>query len=1396
MKIKLIKSPTFSDARQFADQIKNHYLSHILVRTKRYQISKTTWEKIKTADKQQVVTVDTILVLLNDGCLLGDELMSFLELLQRDAGYRQKVMDLLENENYLSTWDDLQLRNESSESQQLMQEENIEFLQNQRAKAATVLKNLFHSSTKFFDLIYQHCFLLIAELQDDSLIRLLKSNPAAIMMLENDSLAKRISKSLSSSDIQEIILPEKITGSAAQLILLLKFLVTYLPRQLSELFLSIASQANSEYQRANHPVWSRLLPFKDDLIIFFDQHPEAFTCMLMDSAFLIDLFSDVSRCLSYISKLMRKDNKIAKWVGQNIILLVSALLRAQPSLSQEIVVFLSENTIYSTDGKKKLLLSFFAEEVKNQLARIEQGSLARADALIRVLENVKIRAVVKFSAAELSSLASQSNLKSLADRILTEDKQLWQMYFPQIFFKIPKGAAFDRQYPLIHRLSLFADQLTQDKIRSDWWKNQDAVVLYLITISAQWPRFKEMLLNITPQVRRTLPVIISTRLEYEANNYNETFSVYLVSRLITEENISCLLAGIEVQELFAQLASGEQYLTCLFQLEKLAPQSGNAQKYYNAINYLVTLALNSYTITIKILAALNEFNIISFLSLIIALDLVPQIDNEMLLTALKLEPLDNAIVAGSFIAKSTQLFEHLWFCDKHLVAELLIELLSHARLADALLLGQDEITYLKVINQSDVRVLRALFQSASCQHIRLKLSHILKQSLLKVTNPEFMEYFVSDTLLISAVTEEMTVEDFVSLLLSGVIIESEKINQELVQTLEYFPFGKLCQHKNFLLRVIVNNKFFAYHLLKQWPTFWRLNLLPEEILEGLFAAEANSTIDYLFQRANHYILAAFKNSLDALTKPVRTELLDKYPSMQSIDAPNLLMPLRSQVARRPLVYRDSYPNAISGLSTVNSLAQVHYKGLLGYRASTLIQTHRQLIEDFESGIEVLITNVRTDKIALKEELVPSIFMLCNPFYMALKELINDKPECVFLYVMSMGRIFYENIKFHFNNQNDIEQLGLVILLSRLKQLILQLVEYCRRSLTTGDRGNLFLSKLFLDVLYLATENYAGEVLLLLKDNLFFLLVCEHLYHQEEKKCQTEGELILRLLLLQTALNSPESVIHQENIPLILQELSCQPNGLLRDNLAIVVKLFPIMQIIALQNRQLTSYLLRYHNFAFVLDVANSIKMSGDDEGLCKCLLFYPHNYRRMSNEEVASSLAKLDPQFDAGSSIMASGLVKEHQYFKAPSPTAELDVYLTLDFWPRAFPVRRQLNDAQSFSNLLTNNSTISFLNTRQIQELITQLMANTLLTKFEIQENLISLVCEDPLVFDVGKKLDELRPLLGNQNNLLDEAKIEEWRQSIDVGKVASDLYSLMQMKLIGFISEASQQPALSQSL
>lgn len=1407
MKIKIITKHPLLDTRAKALALYRIYSRHFIENSEeRKVLSAHFWQQIKN-NSGELFTIDTLLLAINDNCIINEEITVFLKKMESDNLILSAILDFLQDKEVY--WEEIDFRDYVSEEE--LNLELIEYVEEERKNAKVQLKKWLFDDAKFFALAYKHCPKLIANLEDRTLHTLVMTSRAAISLLINKKLVRRIAPLFHNEDLT-FLFSQQIQPHQRKIhtLILLEFCAIHHPGFLSIYFRLLNSENPSQLitmQREEGR--KKLLECGKDLLVFLEQNPNFFIPLVEKIEFFFEVIALADQPLVLISRLAKKNTFIANWIGDKILLIVAKLLENKTKeQKQELKKFLINNYICPVGQKKISLCVALNQEIRRMVNQLEEFGILELNALALILESVEIRQILKLEPRVYFSLLNKPLLRRFVERIITTDESIWKGLGRDLMnFLEQNGTRLHYQYVFLHAslgIDLKAKQQNCTHLSSQYI---DPHCAFLITMSGYWGILKKFLQGLEADQLAIVHPFFQLKLKYERENSSLEFKESIISYLLVEG--SPHLNDILYLELYCDLASGEQYIDYLIHLNVLQQQhteSGDSREESRVIRrtetFISRVISNSY-FSIKFASALDETTLPTIPNLLSQKECITLIDCQELLNALFLAEPDKAFIMLSSMAENPSLVVKMLNYCKNIdyYFSQMLALLSVKKITEILFSSLTANDYLNILNTTEVGLVSFLFESEDFFEIAERLVEFLSSSVHLITNAEMIAYLFSNNKLVFASFSNMKPRQLLRILKNETLCKSKVAAESICRQYKNLPLKEVVEDSKLLFHLISKNKFFAEFLFNNWILLKQARLSPEMLLSIISDPNFNNTKEHLYKSKPFYFVLMFEALLPLLPIMLR----------RAID---LLEPHKHDDMLLPVINLATfYPNQIGSISYNYSLLNTseiehvrddykHSEGNEGPHSRTpqsqkaleLNVLHLDLLLDFHAGIKKLSKRLLSKKLSPEVGFIPITFLLVDDYYNFLKDkLIVDVPSQVFLLINSLPNNHNELIKI-FSLVDEVQQIAFIKVLYRIKQLTLMLFARC----CEFEINTIELSKTFVKLLSIMANNYPRELKNILEVEKVFFSITTFLYfsdYTDFHRIENQGAISLRFLLLERAVfNYPEQ---KELLHAIIYELYLHPLLYSDSDKEI---LFSTFHKVLFENKdpQLLGYFLKQPIFMKNVNSEDLVRLMDDYPEFRQFMFIYQHLYKKLPVTELEIFLKKYYPSLGQTpteisrklrASVNTSPITYEHSFFEVQSKSyfcqSTSKLLLALDVKSGVSAELQDLNlekDVNMLANFLCANKYLPLLKQTTYPFLIKQILAlDSVELKFEIVTKFSLLIVES---FSQGvdrEVFEQLTMLLEKAfgRSTIDYSIIGKWRSEYEESNIEQQLYNLIQEEL-----------------
>lgn len=1339
MKYKCIYLPSFADEDKKNTAIVNSYVQHFM-NEQRAKISAQIWKKIKTKNKELIVTLDTIFVILNDGCLIDREFIEFLKIIQGNSQLTLAILAVLQDESELiwPTLDLLKFINES-DAKRLIEEVTLE-----RKKAIAALKDWFYKKSHYFKPTQDYCPSLINKLNDQYLRELVLNNTASVALLINENFASRLSKMVNEKDLVKLFMVEvKPSQKQGYILILLDYCSIYHPGILSIIFQLLQDDESTPLIQNPKEILDRILSCKKELLLFFERNPGLFLSFTLNLIRLFEILKFTEDPVGFLSRMV-KTAQVATRIASNLLLLIEALLeKNQPERSKQVAQFLLNHASKPINGKSESYSRILSVAVKKILNDISNASVKEFNAVLVILNDIEIRKIVNFNNDELLELLQKKSTRPIIEQIILQDDRLWDLFKPSLKHLFSRSNTFLREdYPYIYsRLNL------DNKIKQT---NIDSLSAYLIANGERWLEMKKNSLE-QKIIQQNHPIFL-LRIAHEENKPAKYFTEILVNYLMSDDGLLLMNQDQFCLDLFCSLASGKNYIelfqkidTTLLDIQEHKNLSRKSQYIVQVKNHYIKKILSNYYY-VKAACAINRKNIIFMVDLLREEKLSNCIDGRELLAGLVELNDTNQLEFLQKISSNHSLILQLFIQTKGdpLSCQQLLKLFNKPEIIEILFGNLEDKQLLNIINNSSVKITQFLLTATPNLTIARVVAKI-RTFFHLIENTEVIKYYLQNPGYVKELAMRMSCQNFIDLLQAKTFCENRECVIEIIRQRHFFPFKQLKNQRTNLLVLIAKNKFFAECIFTQWELFSEIRLPPEILVQLFLEENYDVTTSYLLENREAYIYFVIQNIFDILSRNIQQLLTDKLT-----------------ISRQPAITNEK------------NFVETKFK-----------------LKDLGGDLELVMHKNMphfTDNFPIK-------LLLDNGFYNNLLSMITiETYHNIHVFLQKLPENYLQ-LQQLFNLNDDVEQLAFVKIIFRIKQLVTSLIIYYHRELKESCE-EMMVDK-FLQALSIAAINFPNDLLNSLSEKSFFTTVVACWSFQSAAKkiiCVNKGEMLLRFLLLKASFELKE--ITQEVKESLIYELYIQPIKLSEEDINYIVKLFPITFLIAAKHPQLSGYFLRQPLYVEKFSYKGLLNLIGNSSELIKCALIYRHLYLKFPDSIIKglierSRLSKSSLTKEIAIHLATYALTKsitfEHPLFVGETKTSQFETearHSTSRFFSPLDPAQNK-NQTESFAqNEINANKFIKgicgsqylTIEEKRFNDLIQKLTETTFFrSKFDLALNLVMLVTEPVIAIYFKNKSEKTIITMSDDKNT-----IEIWRANFQLDEANSQLKELLQKELL----------------
>lgn len=1286
----MISPSRFINSEQKNNTLLDLYIRHFIEDKKiRRQLSDDVWFQIKEKNTL-ACTLDTYFLIINDGCLVKDnELTHFLVHVQNNETLRTALLEILQYSNKTGNKDDFvkidypqieaavapepveqkpsfsftkswvlektqklrQLPSNILSGTKQPQWEEVDFttlgyeedevktlyarVEQERQTAISQLRTWFYEQKQFFKLVSENCPSLLSGLNDNALKHLIVTNPAAISLLLDKTFTVRFKKILSLEDIIDLFLA-KLNAAQSKIytMLLLEYCSKNQPDLLHKIFLLLQDIHSPQIKEKNgEEIKNRILNCGDKLVLFLEENPVFFASLVSRSEMLFEVLALAKNPIIFLTRIV-KNVQTSTCVAQRLVLIIAKLLEeATPARSKEVSHFLIHHHTFLND-KKISFSDLLNAEIKEMLNSIEQYSALELDALFKILEDSETRKLLNFASDEITTLLRNPILKSLIERIIAENIDLFREHTGA-----PQGKDVGRRTTMKEQeLFVFSRLWLESKINQSTPSfytagRIDPIVAYLIANSEHWQRVKLLLEKASIEQQAAFHPILLQKLAHDNNKSSHKYFSDFLTHFLLSDSYLYLMTEPYYLDLFCSIASGKQYLLHLLRLEKARDKVQSKNNHYSfqtqaGISENTTLfftkILNNPYFAIKLASALDRSTVSVMAHFLKEEKLVPWLDCEEIVSAIANADQFMRYTMLEKVAENTPLLRKILAYTKEntLCADQLLMILNDPKIPQPLFSKLEKKHYVEIINNSAFAIINFILTTNHCASIAVSLFEVMIEFFHEIQNQQLILHFLQLPQFIAKMSHELTYDQFVKLLSSKTICESKEIVGSLLQQRDRFPYEKFIRDESTVLNVIAKNKFFAERLFQEWQLFTEARLSPEVLLRIVTEDKYRKTLDFLISDSTLYIFWVIKAKLDSLheslQKTIKQNLNFKADVIlvksNPVNLRMLNLPFNGKVLEASEL-EEKRRNA----EKLEIQGGVHkrYGCLDGHSAIKVEIAHLRLILNFNDNIyfKCSLQNFMNDiekSITPHISFIPLTFLLNDDFYFAFLEMTKNDEHCnkVSSFLNSLPSDF-TLLKDCFDLTNDIHQICFARIIYRLKQLSLSLLSTYADLLNKSfmaDSAHRFIANAMNTAI-----NFPNEMLKILLSEPALSLVRKCLYEEGITAHENEsaGPVMLRLLLLKAA------IITKQKIPVIngiIDELYLHTSRYCESAALYISSIFPVKSLDG--NEHLKGYFLRQPFYVQALERKEIVSLIGNSEEFIGCALTHPHLYKKLNKTDI------------------------------------------------------------------------------------------------------------------------------------------------------------------------------------
>lgn len=511
----------------------------------RKNISRSFWKQIK-AQTEEYFLLDNLYAILNDAIDTDEEMIAFLQFLELTPPLQKIINDILLDDTSAKQYEEeIDLNKCLNFALQKSKINNPETnIKNNRIQAEQKIKRLFLMDQNFIKQFLNYCPKTLQSFSAKALKKIImNNNAAAIMLLKSHAL--KIQEEMDEQEIQDL-LTKKIEKNQKQYFLTaIEACMSFFQEKTLNIFKRLL----------HHSVSTRDAKLGSELLAnFFASTPnEELTAVLTKYPALatvlcerlsVDKISQLI-CLSkqpirFLTTLT-KNTATATVIVEKLLNIVSLLL---PNLAEdqlnELKTFINKQ--YYFEQKNKI---FYIDKLRKEFyGLLEMASMGKCTTeelqkIYNLLEFKIFRDEIKLDFERLTAMLKSSCLRSFADRIISEDENLWKVFSKQLLDEAKSEAhAFeDVSQPEFITAKLGLINVEKEYETKSWIQVKlDIYQAYLIAASPTlWNKFttviKKRYQHQFGKVLESLNPILPMKLNH--TQMKESFKDYFVKQFLT-----------------------------------------------------------------------------------------------------------------------------------------------------------------------------------------------------------------------------------------------------------------------------------------------------------------------------------------------------------------------------------------------------------------------------------------------------------------------------------------------------------------------------------------------------------------------------------------------------------------------------------------------------------------------------------------------------------------------------------------------------------------------------------------------------------------------------------------------------------------------------------------------
>ncbi len=1186
-------------------------------------IKKPNWESTDRPKKSLFFTLDTVLMIYNDG-LIEEDMVTFLQLLQKNNLLRAAFLEVLQKEELEKDWERLS-RDDLTE--RFFDESEVVALQDlladERDKARKSFCKVFFGES--IGLFHKHCPSLINELNAENLRKLILSHTAAFSLLNDPSLAPRIAAVLQDDDIGflfaskvESVRRRQYTRS------LLTFCRTYKTNVFIEFLKLYQRRIPSETlnQESYDYIEENLLSCEFYFVEWVAQNSRVFFAYYTTPQHFTRLLRFPEDPLKYLANILRSNIPIAEILMDAAIGVVATLLRLKKIPDQTLVDFLKQSIV-----KDETFASTLAKQIRSHLSEFDTNLPFDAGDIVEILLNPAMRALIKLTPEEIKAYIQQPSLQSLLDRIISEDDVVYTRLEANLVGKV--------DFPLTTGLRGMKGRLAVYSSVEALENNLTAFEAFALANSNEWDTFKDRLIQSKTPLQTLSHLIFRLRLEYGTHS-KSSFSEFLCDQFLSDRYFEEFKRDRSNLEILLFVGTGAQIVNCVAKIfsacRSAAQLSGAASQANMGLNalrrHLLGKLARGFTELNKLLCTVSVTNILELLELFC--------DNQFL-EHLNCKFFFQALMAKS-VAERVEILKRN--ATRGLVLKILTESASHGfdfSLMRLLNDSQDVGFLFKDLSDKDIlqwlnsdpfseAMITFIFTHSSFSVIRPRLITIIQKNWDEIRNRNLLYYVFCNLALLSKVVEKLSLASLVKFLISDLgmktmeclvlqRIESQQAYLPLIFSSNIVVFDGLAKESNTLIEIICTNVAFGQLVFIDWCHCPMFNFTFEELLYRLLSKECSEALN-AYLKLNNFI-ALLRSVVENLSPELQAKI-NQYclaPPRESSNHSRIVREgSKGSLIRNKLVRSDSASNLVlqrqhnNLCEAAKEVSYIHDKIRRGDFGAAVAEMKSEM--DRADG--------KLSPAILVAKFFPGIFLINNHFYEFILLTAQKHPHLASVYLLSLPRDFFKEYKFLVEDpENKISQVAFAKMLYRLESLVSACIVM---SLQKQDH------KSSLEALFLCGENFPGTVLTFLLKNKVFcrnIVSLLALYWKNERLIKCEGELVVGFLILHAYTYLPVEEVLSEEINFIIGHIAAHIKMLTDKKRAFIVKVLPLADLLKIGHPRLIGLFLRFPEFVQSLTGRDLLLVLKPFPSLITSIIFYPHNLSKFSAQQLSLLLKYL-----------------------------------------------------------------------------------------------------------------------------------------------------------------------------